>query len=217
MATNVRWRQPLGAWKQNFTTWISDPVQATAEDAFILFDMRPVAGSPRLYEDLWKHNRELLKSANLFKSIFAFISINHKPPLGFFRQFVVERTGQHKHELDLKLKGTGPIVNAARIWSLEASLREINTIDRLRALETAGTIEAKLLADLCEGLEFLTLLRLEHQLRQVKNADPISNYINPAALSPLQKGLLKEAFEAIVRAQALIKSNFETWVWAQLR
>ena len=217
MATNPRWRQPLSAWKQNFATWITDPVQATAEDAFILFDMRPVAGLPRLYDDLWKHNRELLKSANLFQSIFAFISINHKPPLGFFRQVVVERSGQHKDELDLKLKGTGPIVNAARIWSLEAGLREINTMDRLLALENAGTVETKLLTDLRESLEFLTSLRLEHQLQQAKSGISISNYINPTALSPLQKGLLKEAFEAITRAQALIRSKFETWVWMQLR
>jgi CBS domain-containing protein len=217
MATNPRWRQPLRSWKQHFTTWITDPVQSTAEDAFILFDMRPVAGSADLYDELWKHSRELLNSANLFKSIFAFISINHKPPLGFFRQLVVERSGQHKHELDLKLKGTGPIVNAARIWSLEAGVREINTSDRLRALEARGTVDTKLLADLHEGFEFLTSLRLEHQLQQAKSNHPISNYINPAALSPLQKGLMKQAFEAITRAQSLIKSRFETWVWAQLR
>ena len=217
MATNPRWRQPLSAWKHNFTTWITDPVQATAEDAFILFDMRPVAGSPHLYEELWKHNRELLDSANLFKSIFAFISINHKPPLGFFRQLVVERSGQHKHEFDLKLKGTGPIVNAARMWSLEAGVEETNTIDRLRALDGVGTVDTKLLAELRDGLEFLTSLRLEHQLQQAKSGIPISNYINPAVLSPLQRGLLKEAFEAIAAAQALIKSKFETWVWTQLR
>ncbi len=217
MATNPRWRQPLSAWKQNFTTWITDPVQTTAEDAFILFDMRPVAGSPHLYEELWKHNRELLKSANLFKSIFAFISINHKAPLGFFRQFVVERSGQHKHEFDLKLKGTGPIVNAARMWSLEAGIRETNTIDRLHALEGAGTVDTKLLADLGESIEFLTSLRLEQQLQQAKNGIGISNYINPTALSPLHKSLLKEAFEVISRAQSLIKSKFETWVWTQLR
>ncbi len=217
MATNSRWRQSLSAWKSHFTTWITDPVQATAEDAFILFDMRPVAGSPHLYTELWKHNRELLKSANLFQSIFAFISINHKPPLGFFRQLVVERSGQHKDELDLKLKGTGPIVNAARIWSLEAGVQEINTIDRLRGLATAGTVDVKLLADLRDGFEFLTSLRLEHQLQQAKNGTRISNYINPAALSPLQKGLMKETFEAITRAQSLIKSKFETWVWTQLR
>jgi len=217
MASNPRWCQPLSAWKAHFTTWITDPVQSTTEDAFILFDMRPVAGSTHLYHELWENNRELLSSANLFKSIFAFISINHKPPLGFFRQLVVERGGQHKHELDLKLKGTGPIVNAARIWSLEAGVREINTIDRLQALESAGTVDPKLIADLREGFEFLTSLRLEHQLQQAKNDIPITNYITPAVLSPLQKGLMKESFEAITRAQSLIKSKFETWVWTQLR
>jgi CBS domain-containing protein len=217
MATNPLWRQPLSIWKKHFTTWITDPVQRTAEDAFILFDMRPVGGSRHLYDELWRHNRELLTSANLFKSIFAFISINHKPPLGFFRQVVVERSGQHKDEFDLKLHGTGPIVNAARLWALDASLESINTVDRLSGLEAAGHLDAKLIGDLREGMEFLTLLRLEQQLQQAKNGKPISNYINPALLSPLQKGFLKEAFEAISRAQTLIKAKFETWVWAQLR
>jgi CBS domain-containing protein len=217
MATNSLWRQPLAIWKEHFTTWLTDPVQRTAEDAFILFDMRPVGGSRSLFDELWKHNRELLNSANLFKSIFAFISINHKPPLGFFRQLVVERSGQHKNEFDLKLHGTGPIVNAARLWSLDAGLEQVSTVDRLSALEATRHLDAKLLGDLREGMEFLTLLRLEQQLQQAKEGRPVSNYINPAALSPLQKGLLKEAFEAITRAQSLIVSKFETWVWAQLR
>ena len=197
--------------------WNTDPVQTTAEDAFILFDMRPVAGSHQLYHELWRHNRELLGSANLFQSIFAFISISHKPPLGFFRQFVVERSGQHRHELDLKLKGTGPIVNAARIWSLAAGVREINTLERLRVLERESVVDTNLLTDLRESFEFLTSLRLEHQLQLRKDGVPIGNHINPAVLSPLQKGLLKAAFEVIERAQALIKSKFETWVWTQLR
>ncbi|HEX6878736.1 MAG TPA: DUF294 nucleotidyltransferase-like domain-containing protein [Terriglobales bacterium] len=217
MATNPRWRQSLGAWKSHFDIWIKDPVQVTSEDAFIMFDMRPVAGDRALYDELWKHIRELLKSAGLFKSIFAFISTNYKPPLGFFRQLVVERSGAHKNEFDLKLHGTGPIVNAARLWCLDAGLAQINTVDRLNALEASGYVDKKLLGDLREGMEFLTLLRLEQQLQQAKESRPISNYINPSSLSPLQKGLLKEAFDAITRAQSLIVSKFETWVWTQLR
>jgi CBS domain-containing protein len=217
MATNPLWRQPLSIWKNHFKTWITDPVQRTAEDAFILFDMRPVGGSFSLYDELWKHNRELLSSANLFKSIFAFISVNHKPPLGFFRQLVVERSGEHKDEFDLKLHGTGPIVNAARLWALGAGLEQMNTVDRLTALELAGHLDKRLLSDLRESMEFLTLLRLEQQLAQAKEGKSVSNYINPAALSPLQKGLLKQAFDAISHAQTLIVAEFETWVWAQLR
>lgn len=217
MATNPRWRQPLGIWKRNFEKWITDPEQLTVENALILYDMRGVAGDLSLVTDLWKQNRELVKGSAIFKSIFAFVTINHKPPLGFFRTFVVERSGEHKDEFDLKLHGTGPIVNAARLWCLDAGIEQTNTIDRLAALQSAGYCDPKLLTDLREAMEFLTLLRLERQLEQAKAGVPISNYVNPGSLSQLQKALLKEAFEAIARAQTLIKQEFETWVWAHLR
>ncbi len=217
MATNPRWRQPLTQWQQYFHVWITDPVQVTSEDALIFFDMRPVAGDRNLADRLWREIHERMKSANLFKSILAFITINHKPPLGFFRQFVVDRSGAHKNEFDLKLHGTGPIANAARLWCLDAGISEANTIDRLNALQKAGYGDSKLITDLTESMEFLTALRLEHQLQLAQGGRPISNYINPEKLSQLQRTLLKEAFEAISRAQDLIKSTFETWVWAQLR
>lgn len=217
MATNSRWRQPLSQWKAYFHDWITDAQQVTSEDALIFFDMRGVAGDTSLCDEVWRYNRELLKDANLFKSILAFITINHKPPLGFFRQFVVNRGGEHKNEFDLKLHGTGPIANAARLWSLDAGISETNTIDRLTALQQAGYGDLKLLTDLTESMEFLTALRLEHQLQLAQSDRRISNYVNPEKLSQLQRTLLKEAFESIVRAQDLVKSTFETWVWTQLR
>lgn len=217
MATNSRWRQPLVQWQQYFRDWITDAEQVTSEDALIFFDMRPVAGDRTLADCLWREIHELLKNGNLFKSILAFITINHKPPLGFFRQFVVDRSGKHKDEFDLKLHGTGPIANAARFWCLDAGISEANTIDRLTALQKAGYGDRKLITDLIESMEFLTALRLEHQLQLAQGGKKVSNYINPSNLSQLQRTLLKEAFEAITRAQDLIKSTFETWVWTQLR
>jgi len=217
MATNPRWRQPLSQWKAYFQEWITDAQQITSEDALIFFDMRAVAGDSGLCDEIWRRNRELLKEGNLFKSILAFITINHKPPLGFFHQFVVNRGGEHKNEFDLKLHGTGPIANAARLWCLDAGITETNTIDRLTALQQAGYGDAKLLTDLTESMEFLTALRLEHQLQLAQSDRRISNYVNPEKLSQLQRTLLKEAFESIARAQDLVKSTFETWVWTQLR
>lgn len=217
MATNPNWRQPFSAWQDYFRIWITDAVQVTTEDALIFFDMRAVAGDRTLANRLWQQIHELLKTGHLFKSILAFISINHKPPLGFFRQFVVDRTGKHKDEFDLKLHGTGPIANAARLWCLDAGISEANTIDRLNALQKAGYGNPKLITDLIESMEFLTALRLENQLELAQSGKKVSNYINPEKLSQLQRSLLKESFEAITRAQDLIKSTFETWVWAQLR
>jgi signal-transduction protein with cAMP-binding, CBS, and nucleotidyltransferase domain len=67
-----------------------------------------------------------------------------------------------------------------------------------------------------EAFEFLTLLRLECQLRQVREGKDLSNYITPDGLTNLQRSLLKEAFRAAARAQALTEERFRTAVWSQL-
>jgi len=186
------------------------------QDALIFFDMRPVAGAAALVEELRAHNQELLKTATFFKSVLAHVSINHKPPLGFFRTFVVEHGGEHKDELDLKLFGTWPIVNTARLFALDAGIDATNTIDRFHALAGAGSIDDKLLQELEEAFEFLTLLRLERQLQQMREKQSVSNYISPASLNHLQRSMLKEAFQAIARAQSLIEQRYRSAVWAQL-
>jgi len=141
--------------------------------------MRPVGGDFSLFDRLTAHNRERLKDASFFKSILGFISVNHKPPLGFFRTLVVERSGEHKQELDLKTFGTQPIVGAARLFALDAGVEHTNTSDRLTALQLAGYEDATLLKELQEAFEFLTLLRLENQLQQARGNQPLSNYVSP--------------------------------------
>ena len=217
MASNPRWRMSVSGWMREFEHWVNDPVQRGVQNALIFFDMRAVAGDFALFDQLRENNRALLKSASLFKSVLAHISINHKPPLGFFRTFVVEQSGEHKNELDLKLFGTWPIVNAARLFALDAGIDQTNTVDRLNALETAKYGDSGLLHDLREAFEFLTALRLERQLEQKAAGQPISNYLSPSGLSNLHKSLLKEAFQTIVRAQSAIEGRFKTAVWTQLR
>jgi CBS domain-containing protein len=217
MASNPRWRMSVTGWTTEFEHWISEPVQRGVQNALIFFDMRPVAGDFSLFEQLRENYSAFVKTAPFFKSVLAHISINHKPPLGFFRTFVVEQSGAHKDELDLKLFGTWPIVNAARLFALDAGIDHTNTIDRLNALADLKYGDAGLLNDLREAFEFLTALRLERQLEQMASGQPISNYISPATLSNLHKSLLKEAFQAIVRVQSAIESRFKTAIWTQLR
>jgi CBS domain-containing protein len=213
MARNPRWRQPLSSWLAYFEAWIMEADRRSVEDALILFDMRPVAGDISLFERVAARKHELIRDAALFKSVLAFISTQHKPPLGFFRTFVVERSGEHKAELDLKLFGTGPIVNAARLLALDAGIEQTNTVDRISALQHVDEVLQK---DLQEAFEFLTLLRLEHQLQQAHSGQPLSNYIRPERLTHLQRSLLKEAFQAIGRVQSVIDERFRTAVWSQL-
>ena len=216
MASNPRWRMPLAAWQAMFRQWVEQAGYHSVEDALILLDMRPVAGDVSLYERLAADIGEQLKGASFFKSILACISIGRKPPLGFFRTFVLDRSGDHKEELDLKETGTGPIVDAARLFAVDRGVSETNTVDRLTALRAAEYIDPKVLTELQEAFELLTLLRLENQLQQAREGRPLDNYISPRKLTHLQKGLLREAFQTVARAQSLIDDRFRTPVWAQL-
>jgi CBS domain-containing protein len=139
MASNPRGRQPLRTEMTYFQEWITQAELHATEDAFIFLAMRPVAGDFSLYETLAAKNRDWLKDAGMFKSVLACISTSHKPPLGFFRNFVLERSGEHKDQLDLKLFGTGPIVDAARVIALDAGIEHTNTSDRLSALSSGRT------------------------------------------------------------------------------
>jgi CBS domain-containing protein len=216
MASNPRWREPLSAWKALFAEWIAEGELHSTEDALIFFDMRPVAADFSLFEQLAAHNRERLKTAGFFKSILGCISITVKPPLGFFRTLVVERSGEHKEQLDLKSYGTSPIVNAARLFALDAGVEHTNTVDRLTALQSIGYADSELLRELQEAFEFLTLMRLDNQLQQARKGEPLNNYINPGKLTHLQRNSLKEAFHTIARAHSLIDERFRTAVWSQL-
>jgi CBS domain-containing protein len=215
MARNPRWRQPLQQWFNYFHAWISNAELHGTEDALIFFDMRPVAGDFSLFQALAAQTRKWLNGAAMFKSVLACVSTTHKPPLGFFRNFVLERSGEHKNQLDLKLYGTGPIANAARLFALDAGVEHTNTLDRLSTL-TAPENDTSVFQDLREAFEFLTLLRIECQLRQLRDGKELSNYIAPDYLTNLQRSLLKEAFRVTARAQALIEEKFRTAIWSQL-
>jgi CBS domain-containing protein len=178
--------------------------------------MRPVAGDFSLFQSLSVRTREWVKDAGMFKSVLAFISTTDRPPLGFFRNFVLERSGEHKNQLDLKRFGTGSIVNAARLLALDAGIEHTNTSDRLQALSSPEDQDPTIFQDMREAFEFLTLLRLQCQLGQVRDGKEVSNYINPESLTNLQRSLLKEAFRAAARAQALIEEKFRTAIWSQL-
>ena len=216
MASNPRWRQPLATWIHYFNTWITEAELHGTEDALIFFDMRPIAGDFALFQSLMTQTRQHLKDAGLFKSVLACVATTHKPPMGFFRSFVVERSGEHKNQLDLKTYGTGPVVNAARVFALDAGIEQTNTADRLSALAANAGEHAEVFSELQEAFEFLTLLRLECQLRQVREGKNLSNFIAPDSLTHLQRSLLKEAFRTIARAQALVEERFRTAIWSTL-
>ena len=208
MASNPKWRKPLRQWRAYFHNWITVPEQKALMHANIFFDLRCISGTCALVDDLKEGIRESARGNELFLALMAKNAMSYQPPLGFFRQFVLEKSGAHKNTLDLKMHGIMPIVEIARVRSLAAGELRITTRNRLKAAAAAGEISEADAASLADALDFIEQLRIEHQGRQLAAGNPPDNHIAPEQLSPLVRQNLKAAFSQIRISQSALLNRF---------
>jgi len=208
MASNPKWRQPLRIWRQYFNTWITVPEEKALMHANIFFDLRCVHGDASLVDELKASIREDSRRNEIFLALMAKNAMNFQPPLGIFRQFVLEKSGEHKNTLDMKLHGIMPIVEIARIRALAAGEMRITTRNRLRAAAKAGEITASDAANLIDALDFIEKLRMENQSRQMHAGQQPDNHLSPKELSPLVRQNLKSAFAQVSISQAALLNRF---------
>ncbi|MHB8834273.1 MAG: DUF294 nucleotidyltransferase-like domain-containing protein [Candidatus Methylomirabilia bacterium] len=210
MADNPRWNQPLSAWRELFTKWITNPGPDALLHAAILFDFRGLAGTLSLAVELRAHLVRTMRNQSVFYARLAGTVTLHRPPLGFFGAFAVGTKGTHKDKLDLKISALGPIVNIARLCALETGIPETATLDRLAALRPNHPLLSRYGEELGHAFGFLSLLRIQHQYEQVQAGVPADNFIDPESLSTYEKKSLKDAFRLISRVQDLIIEQYRT-------
>ena len=208
MARNPKLCQPLSIWKRRFSDWIHT---AEAEDLLyssIFFDFRDGYGHTDLIGQLRGH---LLESLVGWSGFFRHLTQNallYKPPLGFFRNFVVESKGEHRNKFDIK-RAMLPIVDYARIYALKHGVGETNTLERLHQLKQKGLIPAKDYSEIEQGYSFLMQLRLLRQVGAIlEDGTAPDNYINPKELSGIEQRLLKEIFIRIGNLQTRMSFDF---------
>ena len=208
MASNPRWRQPIKVWKEYFTKWIVTPTSEAILSSVILFDFRPVYGSFSLAKELKEHLVKTLKNHDIFLKQMADMTVKVRPPLGFFKTFVVEKSGEHKNELNLKFKCIAPLINIARLFALEKGISETSTIERLEALKDKHGLVKEFGDELEQAFEFINLLRVHHQFAQITAGISPDNFIDLNKLSNLEKKTLKESCQLILRVQDSISKEY---------
>ncbi|HMK44616.1 MAG TPA: DUF294 nucleotidyltransferase-like domain-containing protein [Dissulfurispiraceae bacterium] len=213
MASNPKWCRPLKQWKKYFTNWITTPTADAVLNSVTFFDFRPVHGERSLADDLREHLGAQLKDRKVFLGYIANMAIKNRPPLGFLNTFVVEKGGEHKDMLNLKVKGLAPIVDAVRLFALEKQVRETSTLDRIRVLKGQHSIVDEFGDELAQSFEFIMLLRIHHQFEQITKGNTPDNFINPNELSNLEKKTAKEAFHLITRVQDVIIERYKHMIW----
>lgn len=201
MAKNPKWCQPVRVWEQYFLNWINTPTPEAILRSLIFFDFRPLYGDMGLAEGLRSYLSRFLRGQNIFFAKMAAAVIVNRPPLGFFKTFVVERSGEHKDELNLKIRGIGPLIDFIRLFALEEGVAETATLDRINAMRQTQPIIIELGEEIEHAFEFIMLLRIHHQIEQMDKGEELDNFINPSTLTNLEKKSLKESFQLILKIQ----------------
>ncbi len=212
MASNPKWCQPLKTWKKYFSQWIYTPKGENINLSNIFFDFRGIYGDLSLEENLRDYLLNIVKDQKVFLGYLANLAVRNKPPLGFFKTFVVEKSGEHKDKLNLKIKGIAPIVDIIRLFSLEKSVRETSTLERIDSLRNKHTVVRDYADEIIYAFEFLMLLRMRHQYEQVLQGNVPDNFIDPESLSNLEKKLLKDTFQLISKLQDILIERYKLMI-----
>jgi CBS domain-containing protein len=182
MARNPRWCLTLEQWRGVFDGWIRDSDGEALLNASIFFDFRALAGDARLAGALREHVLGLTRANANFCRAMAETALRARPPLGLIKDFTAD-------ELDLKLVGARPFVDAARVLALGAGSPETGSAARLRAAAEPTAVEA---------FHYIQGLRLKHEGNRVQVAD----------LSDIERRVLKGAFRQAALLQERLRLDF---------
>lgn len=208
MAQNPNWCQPLSVWMKYFLKWIYASEPEDILHSSIFFDFRFGYGDSHLVEALQDHLYGAIGKWQGFLRYMVDNAMYFKPPLGVFRNFVVESKGEHRNSLNLKNAMT-PIVDYARIYALKNGIRATNTFERIQGLHQLNALSQSQYEELEKSYAFLMQLRMERQvtavLEQKKEPD---NFINPKNMSHIEQTMLKEIFKRISGVQTQMRLEF---------
>jgi CBS domain-containing protein len=208
MAMTERWCQPLSVWRGYFSEWIVQPEPKALMLASVFFDFRTITGSAPLFDRLHGFVLEKTRRNTIFLAYLAQNAMSRRPPIGFFRSFVLARGGEHDGTMDLKIRGVTPIVEMSRVHALSAGIGAVNTFDRLEELGARGVVSPAGAQGLSEALDLIGSLRLRHQVRMASEDRRPDNHIRPEELSAEERKRLRAAFVLVRTMQSAMEAKY---------
>jgi CBS domain-containing protein len=205
MASNPKWCLSLTEWNNQFNKWIYTPGSKEVMYSTIFFDFNPVYGNFELAEKMADNIYHSIKSQESFLSFLARNALENPPPLSFFRGFMVENNGEHKDEFDIKARAMMPLVDGARVLTLAAKIKGINsTIKRYDKLAEIEPENKELFEQLSDAYEIVMRFRALQGLKH----NNTGRYFNPEELNKMQRLMLRNCFRPIKELQTILTVRF---------
>jgi CBS domain-containing protein len=208
MAQNPDWCQPISVWKRYFHGWIHAANPEDLLKSSIFFDFRWGWGSKQLTDELSEFLFTSLENWSGFFRNMVENALYFKPPLGFFRNIVVQSKGEHKDSFDIK-RAMMPIIDFARIYALKHAIHETNTLVRLEKIHGKRLLTGEEYDDIAQSYRYLMNLRFVRQITAItEESGKADNFINPKNLSRIDQTMLKEIFRRVEGIQQKMSIEF---------
>ena len=206
MASNPNWCQSIYEWKNTITTWIAQPGKEEILMCNIFFDFRSVYGAENLSIELKEHISSELKQDEIFVHFLAKNALENPHPLSFFKNFILEKDGDHMGSFDINLRAMMPLADSARLLIVSKNIySENNTVKRFLKLAKEEKINSELFILASDAYKILIRIRT----RQGFLHDDSGRYIIPEKLCKMDRLLLRNALQSIGDVQKLIKIRFQ--------
>ena len=142
----------------------------------------------------------------LFLAFLAKAALDNPPPLSFFRSFVVERSGDHEDDFDIKQRAMLSLADAARVLTASVGTPDppgtVDRYDRLRELEPQN---ADVYHAAAQAYDTLMLFRA----RQGFADGTDGRYFRIRDLSKLERLQLRNTFRPIEDLLAILRMRFQ--------
>ncbi len=196
MAMNPKWCQPITVWKNYFSRWITKATTQDLLEVSIFFDFRCMYGEESLVAELREHIFRKVADKDVFYYQLAQNALLFKLPVDFFGNISVESGGDHANTFNIKYV-IALIVGYARLYAINFSFEETNTLQRLDRLKSRSVIARELHEDITEAYNYLMQIRFTHQVNKLNKGEEPDNHISLDELNYMEKSALKKIFSQV--------------------
>ncbi len=193
---------PLSEWKRLFSETVRNPIGHDLYARRSFFDFRLVLGDASVLQALQVHLLHELSCHETAIPLLANDTLEHVPPLAFFRDLVLDMDGAQRDSFDIAEAVIAPVANAARVFAI--AKRRLTLAGTLARLETAMLDFPQGAAILQQGAD---AFRIGMYYRALAGTGGGSR-IDPGKLGKFDKVLLKTAFSSVQRFLEFTLSTF---------
>lgn len=206
MGSNMLWCKSLTDWTKQYNSWMNTPGENSNDLSSIFFDYEIAFGEQKIEEAITNTVFKNAQNNTLFFDFLGNDALRKNAPLTFFKNFNVEEEGPNKNKFDIKTRALMPLIDGARLFTLNYNIRGINnTYLRFKQLAITDVKNSEIYLNCAEAFLILSKFRT---LEGLKNDDS-GQFINLNELSKIDKEKLKNALNPMKELEELIKSKFQ--------